>query len=284
MTIREIVVQGLYYARTCRSLWLFGFFVGAASGGSNGGGGGGGGGEGHAAGAAVGGGLMDLPVAAIALIAIVIIIAIAALFVLRFVSEGALIEGVVRARQGGALTMGEGFRAGWAHWGVLLRIALLYFAVTMGSVALFAAPCVIAVKTFGPLGLLTGIPALLIAVPWLVTIYLVQAFASRIAVLENRRALDAIGKARLFLHGRLVHGLKLLVASFVGTLVLGLLSVVAIGPVALLLVALIPVLRVVPVIVIACVVLLPVVYVLMAMLGTFRSSIWTIGYVTQVES
>jgi hypothetical protein len=54
--------------------------------------------------------------------------------------------------------------------------------------------------------------------------------------------------------------------------------------VALLLVALIPVLRVFPVIVIACLVLLPVIYVLTAMLGTFRSSIWTIGYVTQVES
>ena len=33
MTIREIVRQGFYYARTCRSLWLFGFFVGIASGG-----------------------------------------------------------------------------------------------------------------------------------------------------------------------------------------------------------------------------------------------------------
>ena len=40
MTIREIIGQGFYYARTCRSLWLFGFFVGIASGGSNGGGGG----------------------------------------------------------------------------------------------------------------------------------------------------------------------------------------------------------------------------------------------------
>ena len=40
----------------------------------------------------------------------------------------------------------------------------------------------------------------------------------RIAVLENRHALDAIGKARLFLHGRLMHGLKLIVATFVGTL------------------------------------------------------------------
>jgi len=32
MTIREIIRQGLHYARTCKSLWLFGFFVGIASG------------------------------------------------------------------------------------------------------------------------------------------------------------------------------------------------------------------------------------------------------------
>ena len=39
----------------------------------------------------------------------------------------------------------------------------------------------------------------LIAVPWLVTLYLVQAFAMRIAVLEDRHAMDAIER-----HGR--HG------------------------------------------------------------------------------
>ena len=117
------------------------------------------------------------------------------------------------------MTTREGFRAGWAHWGVLVRIALLYLAATLGSLAVLAAPCVIALRAFGPLGaVLFGIPALLIAVPWLVTLYLVQAFAWRIAVLENRHALDAIGKARLFLHGRLMHGLKLIVATFAGSL------------------------------------------------------------------
>ena len=54
---------------------------------------------------------------------------------MRYVGEGALIEGIVRARQGGVMTMREGFRAGWAHWGVLVRIALLYFAAIVGSVA-----------------------------------------------------------------------------------------------------------------------------------------------------
>ncbi len=42
--------------------------------------------------------------------------------------------------------------------------------------------------------ILYGIPAIIVAVPWLVTLYLVQAFAWRIAVLENRHAIDAIGE------------------------------------------------------------------------------------------
>jgi hypothetical protein len=284
MTIREIVRQGLQYARTCKSLWLFGFFVGAASGGSRVGVGGRGGGGGGVAVSGIGG-FLGLSVHQIALIAGGIIVTVIAAFVMRFVSEGALIEGVVQARHGGTMTIRQGFRAGWAHWGVLLRIALLYFATTTASVALLAAPCVIGLLSVGPIaGILLGIPALLIAVPWLITIFLVQAFASRIAVLENRRALDAIGKARLFLHGRLMLGLKLIVAMLVGTLLIVFLGLAAMAPVALLLAALIPILRLAPVIVLACLVLLPALAVLTAMVGTLRSSIWTIGYVTQVES
>jgi hypothetical protein len=280
MTIGEIVRQGFYYARTCRWLWLFGFFVGIAGGGSNGGGSGGGN-----SGGGNSGGFPQLSVTAIALIAAGVILAIIAANVMRFVGEGALIEGVVRARKGGTMTMREGFRAGWAHWGVLLRITLLYVAATIGSFVLLAVPCVIALRTVGPAGaILLGIPAIIIAVPWLVTLYLVQAFAFRIAVLENRQAIDAIDKARLFLHGRLMHGLKLIVATFVGTLGIILIGVIVMAPVALVLVALIPTLRALPIIILACVVLLPVIYVFAAILGTFRSSVWTIGYVTQVES
>ena len=233
MTISEIIRQGLYYARTCRSLWLFGFFVAIASGGSSGGGGGDGSSVG-VAGVSFSGGSFGFSVTQIALVAVVLTLAAIAAFVIRFVSEGALIEGVVRARQGGAITTREGFRAGWAHWGVLVRIALLYFGATMGSLALLAAPCVIALQAFGLLGgVALGIPALFVGVPWLVTLYLVQAFASRIAVLENRHALDAIGKARLFLHGRLMHGLKLIVAMFAGTLAIVFLGIAAMLSVAL---------------------------------------------------
>jgi hypothetical protein len=283
MTIGEILRHGFHYAWTCRSLWLFGFVVGAASGGSSGSGGGGGGGGAGGAAAAGFGALFSIPL--LAAIAVAVPLLIVAAIVMRFVSEGALIEGIVRAREGRAMTTREGFRAGWAHWGVLVRIALLFVAAVAGSMVVLGAPGVLALRAYGAgAGLALAIPALVIGVPWLITLYLVQAFAWRIAVLENRRAIDAIGKSRLFLHGRIMHGLKLIVAMFAGTLVIGLLGAAVLVPVVLLLVSLISVIGVVPVIVIACVVLLPAIGVLTAMLGTFRSSIWTIGYVTEAVS
>jgi hypothetical protein len=279
MTIGEIIRQGFHYARTCKSLWLFGFFVGIANGGSSGGSGGNSGDGPNSA------GLLGLSGTSIALIVAAIVLAVVVAFVMHFVSEGALIEGIVRARQGGTMTTREGFRAGWRHWGVLVRIALVYFAVFFVSLALLAVPCAIAMRAAGWIGAVAlGVPALFIAVPWLITLHLVQAFAARIAVLENRHALDAIGKSRLFLHGRLRHGLRLIVASFAGTIGIVVVGLVAIVPAVLVFVALIPALSLPVVLVLGCVVLLPAICVWTAIAGTFRSSIWTIGYVTQAES
>ena len=73
-------------------------------------------------------------------------------------------------------------------------------------------------------------------------------------------------------------------ATFVGTLLITLVGLVVLVPVVLLLVALGAVLNVLPLIVLGGVLLLPVFGILTAMLGTFRSSVWTIGYVTQVEA
>ena len=280
MTIREIVVQGIHSTRACKSLWVFGFVVGAASAGSNGGG------KGDDAGAGAAGlalvALRDLPWAAIAAVAAVLIIGAV---ILRFVSEGALIEGVVRSRQGGSMTTREGFRAGWAHWGVLLRVALLYFAATIASLVALAVPCVLLATFVGVAAAIAyAIPAVLVAVPWLVTIHLVQAFASRIAVLEDRRALDAIAKARLFLHGRLGHALKVVVASSIGGMAMAVVSVVAVLPIVLMVIAFMPLLGIMPVVLAALLWIVPVGCVLTAMLGTFQSSVWTIGYVSEVAA
>ena len=279
MTIREMLRQGFHYARTCKSLWLFGFVVGMASGGSSGGTGGGEGGGGTD-----GFGLVFAPSTMAVLIAVAVL-AIVAAIVIRFVSEGALVEGVAQARHGSRMTFLEALTAGWSHWGVLVRIAVVYFAASAASLALLAAPPVLALRLgSGAAAIALAIPAVTVAVPWLITLYLVQAFASRIAILENRHALDAIAKARLFLHGRLRHGLKLLVASFLGSVLVAVVAIVAILPVVFLLVSLIPSVGMMPLIVIGAVVLLPAGYVLTAVLGTFRSAVWTIGYVSQVDA
>ena len=85
MTISEITRQGFYYARTCKSLWLFGFVAGMASGGSSGGAGGGGAGGGWS----VGIGPVAFSVDEIAPIVPVIILAILAVIIMRCVSETA---------------------------------------------------------------------------------------------------------------------------------------------------------------------------------------------------
>jgi hypothetical protein len=272
MTIIEIVKQSLQIARRHKSLWLFAFVVGIGTGGSGGGGGGGAAGSGGAHGSLVAG---ILAAGLIAVIGAVII---------RLVSEAALIEGVSRARRHESLSVREGFRFGWANFGVLLRIAAIYVVVTIVSILVLAAPCFVAVQLLGH-GVLAplAIATLIVAAPWLVTLYVIQALASRIAVLENRHALDAIRKARLFLHGRMRHALKLMVAALVGTLFVVAVGAVVIGPVVLLLVAAAKLLGTAPAAVIGMLTLVPAAFVLVAFVGTVQSAAWTLGYIEHSE-
>jgi hypothetical protein len=216
---------------------------------------------------------------------LLLLVLVVAGIVMHFISEGALIEGVRQLRWRKSLTVREGVREGWGHAGALFAIVVIYFAVSAGSVLLLAAPCLIAAQLIGwPAAVVVlGIPAALIAVPWLVTLYIWQAFAARIAVLENRRPLDAIGKARLFLHGRLLEGLKCVVAAFLGTLAIVALGLIVIVPVALLVGASFELGGIAFAAVLGALVLAPVAVVLVALIGTFQSSVWTIAYLSQVE-
>lgn len=272
--IIAIIQEALRIGRTHKSLWLFGFLVGLGGNSS----GGRGGGE-QAASAA------NAPEPGLVVLLVLVGIAIVVAFViLKFVSTGALIEGVKRARHDASMTVREGFREGWAHWGVLFRIALVYLAVNAATIAVLAGAGYLAWQLFGRPGLFAvGGLAVLVGVPWLVTLYMWQAFAERIAVLENRRALDAIRKARLFLHGRLQHGLKLMVAAFLGVLFVGAVGLVVLVPAGLLVwgsAALGGAVAAVPV---GALTLLPLLFVVVAMIGIMTSSVWTIGYLTQVE-
>ncbi|HMN45685.1 MAG TPA: hypothetical protein PKE27_13980 [Povalibacter sp.] len=277
MDIIATIQEALRIGRAHKSLWLFGLWVGFGTLG-----GGGRGGDSAQAPVAVAPpepGIV-LPLVFIGLAVII------GLVILKFVSTGALIEGVKRARRNASLTVREGFREGWAHCGVLFRIAVLYFVANLVSVVLLAGPAVLAGRLFGdgPTHFIAVALAVIVGVPWLVTLYLWRAFAERIAVFENRQAMDAIRKARLFLHGRVRLGLKLLVASFLGVLFIGVTGLAIGVPVVALLVASSALWGVIGAVALGVPTLLPVFFIVIALIGIMTSSVWTIGYLTQVES
>jgi hypothetical protein len=277
VSIFAIIGEALRIARTHKSLWLFGFLAGAGVGFTNGGGGGGGGPAGVPGAVAGNPGL----VAVLVLLGLAVL---AGLVILKLVSAGALIQGVQRARGNAAFTWREGFREGWAHWGVLLRIALVYLLLGPGSAILLFCSCWLVGQAFGMTAMLAaGAVGAVVGIPWLVTLHIWQSFAERIAVLENRRALDAIAKARLFLHGRLQHGLKLFVAEVLGTLLVGAVGFVVLAPFILLLRASVGLWGMLPAIAVGLAVVLPTAFVAISMVGILGSSVWTIGYLKQVE-
>ena len=280
MGVFDLIKEALRIARTHKSLWLFGVLAGLG-GGFNSGGGGGGVQSPLPPAAAAG-----LDPARLALIIVAALTVIAVFVVLKFLATGALIEGVKRARANGSMTVREGFREGWAHWGVLFRVALLYLPLYLGSVLVLGGGCALVFRAAGmPAGIVAAVVALLVGVPWLLTLYMWQAFAERIAVLENRRALDAVRKARLFLHGRLKLALKLFVANFLGVLFVSVLGALVVIPVVLLIrlgVVSIPELSL-PVFALGVLTILPAAFVAIAFVGIITSSVWTIGYLTQVE-
>src|SRR5580698_4859136 len=143
MNIFEMIKEGLRIARTSKSLWLYGFFVGlgaTVNRGSNG----------HLPGApAVAHVAPHASTGATALLAIAIVVLIAAGVFMYFVSEGALIEGVTRVRRAAPPTLREGWHDGVAHWGVLLRITVVYFATSAASIAVLATPYLLALKLSG---------------------------------------------------------------------------------------------------------------------------------------
>jgi hypothetical protein len=274
VTISAIIKEALRIARAHKSLWLFGFLVGVGAG-FNGGGGG----------QQVAGQAAAAPPEPMTVLTIVfgVLGVVVAFIMLKFLSTGALIEGVKRARGHGSMTVREGFREGWAHWGVLFRIALLYLLISAASGALLTGACYLVWLSLGaPAVYVACGVAIFVGVPWLLTLYMWQAFAERIAVLENRRAIDALRKARLFLHGRLQLGLKLIVAGFLGVLLVGAMGALVIAPLVLLVVALVQ-LWGLPAVALGALTIPPALFVALAFVGIMTSSVWTIGYLTEVE-
>ncbi len=273
MEVLQVIKDSARLAWNRKAWWIFGLFVAAA-----GSGGGGAGGSGSGAGS--GGGEAHLPAWLIGVMIAAAAVAIGTML-MNIISEGALIEGVSR----GDMTVREGMRLGWAHFGVVLRLKLLVFGAALFSVALLAAPAwLLALGSIPKLAAaLLAVPAVLVAVPWLITLYLSYAFALRIAVLENRQAIDAIRKARLFLHGRILTGLKLIVAMAVGQAGVTLVGLLALLPVGGIAAALYFTAGAAPAAVAGGVLALPIALGIAGTVGTYRSSVWTLGYLAEAR-
>lgn len=203
--------------------------------------------------------------------------------VLRVVSEGALIEGVCRAERGERFGIRAGLSAGWQRFlpvaGVKLLMGVAMAAAGLGVVA----PLGLGFLGLYPklVGALATAALALVGVPVLLTLYFIYIYALRVTVIEKRPALAAIRAARTFLHGRLRNSLKLMVTAGVGAAALTAACLVALVPAALAGGAAYFAAGLVAAVVTGVVLGVPVALTAVGALGVFRSSVWTLGYLSE---
>lgn len=206
---------------------------------------------------------------------------------LHVLSDAALIDAARRVRAGEAPRAGEELAAGAAAFWRVLRVKLLAAGAFLALGAALAAPALLAVA-----GVLEPLPAILLGLavaaavlPPLVLAYVTYAYALRFAVVEGVGAAESARRAWAFLHGRLLETLQLLVLAFLGQVGGALAAALAVAPGALvglgcwlatgevwLGVAAGMALGVPPAVVVA------------GAAGTFRSGVWTMGFLESREA
>jgi hypothetical protein len=304
MRLSSVISDSLELTLRNRALWVFGFFV-AAGGGASGSADTSGSSQDVAAGASAGtdatqelpGALAGLATTAASLGELVaanlplVMGGAAALglgvLALHVLSEGALIEGVTRLHRDPAerFTLRRGFRLGLDHFGAVLGIKVLAMLLGLLLASVAAAPFVLAGLGVLPVAaaVAIGLPLAVLAIPAGITLYLVYALGLRVAVLENRRVVDAMHRARRLLHGRLLDGLKLLLTVGLGRIASQLLVIPVVLPVLALAGLGWLVGGLVGAVVAVVTVAVPLALLLAALLGTWQSSVWSLGYLATVE-
>ncbi|MFH2006955.1 MAG: hypothetical protein ABI333_10260 [bacterium] len=273
MKILDIAKQSLTTLWTNKYLWFFGFFV-ASVGGS-----GSSEEQGHASYHATMA-PADVPIWVWALLGSAAVLGVA-FIILHILSEAALIRGVADGQQGEKTTIREGLRRSRPHFWTLVGQKVVLGLIAVVSVAIIAAPVAVAHTTALPMwlgGTLTGL-LVLVGIPWLLTLYFIYEYAMRFAVLEGYRLRESIRQARRFLHGRIVTSIKLTVLSFVGQMGGGLAAVLVAVPAALVGGAVYFAAGTVPALIVGGVLAAPFVIAVIGATGTFRSSVWTLGFI-----
>lgn len=265
MGLAEIARKSVGTLWAYKYLWFFGFFAGAAgaSGGSRVSA------DGHSQ-------LPEWVMPAALAVAV-----LGLLFILmNTLSESALIRGVAVGLSGESLGITRALRIGRRHFWTIAAIKILTAFAFVGSAAVAVAPLVLSQLGVLPtaIGFLLGVPLVLVAIPWFLTLFFMYQYAMRFTVLDNLKAVQAIRSAKRFLHGRLADSLKLTVLSFVGQLGGGFLAGAVAIPGVLVGLALYFASGMIPAIVVGCVLALPPAFAAVGAAGTFRSSVWTLGF------
>ena len=298
MNYGDLIRDAIRITLRNRYLWFFGFFVGLGSGGGGGGGGGGGdfdeqGSAEIASVSAVQQGPFDnaLLIVGLVLVGLLILLAFFALYV---VSQGGLTESVAAIDRGEERRFSSTWRAGARNfWRVLLQI-LLFLGLVLGLLLAVGIPVALLVAgAFATdsiaMRAVAVVFAVLVAIALLVVVFVfvatVRQFARRELVLRGASVLGSVGSGyRLFranlgssvlvwliqLGLMLAAGIALLIALVIVGLLLFL-------PTILLAVAQYTTAAIAAGVV-AGLILLPLLIVALAILGTFNHSYWTLAY------
>jgi hypothetical protein len=298
MNYGDLIRDAIRITLRNRYLWFFGFFVGLGSGGGGGGGGGGGdfdeqGSAEIASVSAVQQGPFDnaLLIVGLVLVGLLILLAFFALYV---ISQGGLTESVAAIDRGEERRFSSTWRAGARNfWRVLLQI-LLFLGIVLGLLLAVGIPVALLVAgAFATdsiaMRAVAVVFAVLVAIALLVVVFVfvatVRQFARRELVLRGASVLGSVGSGyRLFranlgssvlvwliqLGLMLAAGIALLIALVIVGLLLFL-------PTILLAVAQYTTAAIAAGVV-AGLILLPLLIVALAILGTFNHSYWTLAY------
>ena len=284
-----------------RYLWFFGFFVGLGSGG--GGGGGGGGGRdfeeqssteiASVSPLAIQQGLFDNVGLIVALVALLLVIFLF-FFALYVVSQGGLTESVAAIDRGESRSFSSTWRAGTSYfWGVLGQV-LVFLGIALGLLLAVGIP--VALLVWGAfitgstaLKVVAVVVAVLVAVALLIVIFIplaiIRQFARRELVVRGENVLASVGSGyRLFLGnmGRSLLVWLIQLGIMLGAGIALIIALVIVGFVLFL-----------PTIILAAtgystaailagvvagLILVPLLVVAVAILGTFNHSYWTLAY------
>ncbi len=237
-------------------------------------------------------------------VGLLVAVAVAALLlalvglVLHFIAEGALIAALAALAAGEPTSLWQAWTRGRHLAWTYVRLWLALLGLGLGVLVLVALAVVFLVRlgqAIGPaavaIGLLLLLPALAVGIPLAIAVYIVVSYAERAIAVDGTGALEALGRGKDLLVGRLGPTLLLWLVSVlvaIGILiVLGIAALVLLVPAGLLLYSAYSAWGLsAPTLTLAALALVAVGLVLWAVsavTNTFGAAYWTLGYLAMTD-